>query len=169
MYTITWLLCAFLLAVDRDLLEDKRTEDVSSRQRIDYFMLQNPPRSSINHLYKTNRLHFPVCVHCNRSQKTSQRVKNNSHATRLRLVSYFLFCCDVICDLLQYTHIYYSTHNLFVKQPMSTSLVRLYPDLNVLELFYKRSCPLIVHLTEIPVCMQSCCGKHGRKKSESKE
>ena len=35
--------------------------------------------------YKTNRLHFSVCVYCNRSQKTSQRVKNNSHATRLRL------------------------------------------------------------------------------------
>ena len=30
-----------------------------------------------------------MCVYCNRSQKTSQRVKNNSHATRLRLVSYF--------------------------------------------------------------------------------
>ena len=40
-------------------------------------------------LYKTNRLHFSACVFCNRSQKTSQRVKNNSHATRLRLVSYF--------------------------------------------------------------------------------
>ena len=40
-------------------------------------------------LYKTNRLHFSVCVYCNRSQKTSQRVKNNNHATRLRLVSYF--------------------------------------------------------------------------------
>ena len=40
-------------------------------------------------LYKTNRLHFSACVYCNRSQMTSQRVKNNSHATRLRLVSYF--------------------------------------------------------------------------------
>ena len=39
-------------------------------------------------LYKTNRLHFPVDVYCNRSQKTSQRVKNNSHATRLRLVHF---------------------------------------------------------------------------------
>ena len=39
--------------------------------------------------YKTNRLHFSVRVYCNRSQKTSQRVKNNSHTTRLRLVSYF--------------------------------------------------------------------------------
>ena len=42
-------------------------------------------------LYKTNRLQIPVCVSCNRPQKTSQRVKNNSHATRLRFVSYFLF------------------------------------------------------------------------------
>ena len=27
-------------------------------------------------LYKTNRQHFSVCVYCNRSQKTSQRVKS---------------------------------------------------------------------------------------------
>ena len=67
-----------------------------------------------NHVYEmreTNRLHFSVCVYCNRSQKTSQRVKNNSHATRLRLSSLdfvscrtFLFFtitrCDVICDQL---------------------------------------------------------------------
>ena len=26
--------------------------------------------------YLTNRLHFSVCVYCNRSQMTSQRVKN---------------------------------------------------------------------------------------------
>ena len=52
----------------------------------------------------TNRLHFSVRVYCNRSQMTSQRVKNRSHATHL--VSYFLFFtrCDVICDLLQYTY-----------------------------------------------------------------
>ena len=44
-------------------------------------------------------------VYCDRSRKTSQRVKNDSHVTRLHLVSYFLFftSCDVICDLLQYT------------------------------------------------------------------
>ena len=55
-------------------------------------------------LYKTNRLHFFMRVYCNRSLKTSQRVKNNRHATRLRLV-YFLFVirCDIISDLLQYT------------------------------------------------------------------
>ena len=37
----------------------------------------------------------------------SQRVKNNSHATRLRRVSYYFLLftrCDVICNLLQYTH-----------------------------------------------------------------
>ena len=61
-------------------------------------------------LYKTNRLHFPMCVHCNRSQKKSQRVKNNSHATLLCLVSHFLFFthCYVVYDLLQNTE--YSTH-----------------------------------------------------------
>ena len=54
-------------------------------------------------------------MYCNRSQKTSQRVKNNSHDSRLRLVSYVLYftCCDVICDLLQYTRT--EKCNLFVK------------------------------------------------------
>ena len=44
-------------------------------------------------------------AYCNISQKTSGRVKNNSHATPLRFV-YFLFFtrCDVVCDLLLYTH-----------------------------------------------------------------
>ena len=52
-------------------------------------------------------------VYCNRSQKTSQDVKNNSHATRPCLASYFLFFarCDVINDLLQYTN---GKCNLFV-------------------------------------------------------
>ena len=65
-------------------------------------------------LYKTNRLHFPWVLYCNRSQKTSQRLKNN-HGTRLCPVSYFLFFTryDVICDLLQYTRT--EKCNLFVK------------------------------------------------------
>ena len=51
-------------------------------------------------------IHFTVCVYCNRSQKTSHRVKNNSYATRLSLLSYVLFFtrCDIFCDVLQYTH-----------------------------------------------------------------
>ena len=39
----------------------------------------------------TNRLHSSVRVHCDRSQKTSQRVKNNSYATRLHFVLYPLW------------------------------------------------------------------------------
>ena len=56
-------------------------------------------------LYKTKQITFSVCVYCNKSQKTSQRVMNDSHDTRLRLVAYLLFFirCDVICDPLQYT------------------------------------------------------------------
>ena len=81
-YTITWLLCAFSLVVDRDLLKDTIV-----------FLFSCPKNPSINHLnfYCIKQIDniFP-CVYCNRSQKTSQRVKNNSHATRLRLVSYFL-------------------------------------------------------------------------------
>ena len=91
---------------------------VRSRQQtcFSFFMLRkflNKPFEFS--LYKTNRLHFSVRVYCNRSQKTSQRVKNNSHATRLRLVPYFLFFtrCEIICGLLQYT--YTEKSNLFVK------------------------------------------------------
>ena len=76
----------------------------------DLFFFSHAPKSFNKplqiFLYKTNRLHFSVGVYCNRSQKTSQRVKNNSHTTQLRLVSYFLSFTRyaVICDLLQYTH-----------------------------------------------------------------
>ena len=56
------------------------------------FLFSCPQNPSINHLnfYCIKQIDyiFP-CVYCNRSQKTSQRVKNNSHATRLRLVPYF--------------------------------------------------------------------------------
>ena len=102
----------FSLVIDRDLLKDTHRWHqihVRSRQQtcFSFFM----PHKSFNKplqflLYKTNRLHFSVCVYCNRSRKTSQRVKNNSRTTRLRLVSYFLSFTRyaVICDLLQYTH-----------------------------------------------------------------
>ena len=57
------------------------------------FLFSCPQNPSINHLnfycIKEIDYIFP-CVFCNRSQKTSQCVKNNSHATRLRLVSYFV-------------------------------------------------------------------------------
>ena len=97
-YTITWLLCAFSLVVDRDLLKDKHTE-------MAFFV---PPKSFNKPfkflLYKTKRLHFPVRTYCNRSQKTSQRVKN-SHS-RLRLVSYFFCSLHAVTS----SGIYYSTH-----------------------------------------------------------
>ena len=47
-----------------------------------------------------------VRVYCNRSQKTSQRVKNNCHSTPLDFVSCRTFCslhAVTSCDLLQYT------------------------------------------------------------------
>ena len=55
--------------------------------------------------YLTNRLHFPVRVYCNRSQTTSQHVKNKKYDTRRNRVAWLLFFtrCDDFCDLLQYT------------------------------------------------------------------
>ena len=100
-----WLLWA--LVVDRDLLKDTHTWMASNprQQTCFYFFM---PQKSFNKpfefvLYKTNRLHFSVCVYCNRSQKTSQHVKN-SDATRLRVV---LFCS---LHAVTSSVIYYSTH-----------------------------------------------------------
>ena len=43
--------------------------------------------------YLTNRLHFSMCVYCNRSQMTSQRVKNKKvrHETKLSGVNVILY------------------------------------------------------------------------------
>ena len=82
LYTITWLLCTLPLVVDRELLNDTHLNFDCIKQI---------------------RLHFSVCVYCNRSQKTSQHVKN-SDATRLRVV---LFCS---LHAVTSSVIYYSTH-----------------------------------------------------------
>ena len=102
-----------------DLLKDTHTDGVkSTSDHVSRLVLlfSCPENPSINHLnfYWIKQIDyiFP-CV--------SQRVKNNSHATvatRLRLVSYFLFFtrCD-ICDLLQYTgmgkNVIYLLNNYF--------------------------------------------------------
>ena len=103
-----FVLCNFLYFC-RDLLKDTHTDGVKSTSyhvsRL-VFLFSCSPNPSINHLnfYCIKQIdNIFLYVYCNRSQKTSQRVKNNSHATRLRLVSYF-FYWDVICDLLQCTH-----------------------------------------------------------------
>ena len=58
--------------------------------------------------------HFAVCVYCNRSQMTSQRVKKKKYETRRSRVGWLLFFtrCSVFCDLLQYTRT--EKCNLFV-------------------------------------------------------
>ena len=45
-----------------------------------------------------------MCVYCNRSQKTSQRVKNNSHATRLLLVFFSTSLHAVMSSVIYSTH-----------------------------------------------------------------
>ena len=62
---------------------------VRSRQRFFFHVPKILQKIHLNfYCIKQNRLHFPVRVYCNRSQKTSQHVKNSSHATRLSLVLY---------------------------------------------------------------------------------
>ena len=55
-------------------------------------------------MYLTNRFRFSVRKYCNRSQMTSERVKNKKVRTRRSRVRDFLFFTryGVICDLLQY-------------------------------------------------------------------
>ena len=77
---------------------------------------QNPSINNLNfHCIKQIDNIFP-CVHmyCNRSQKTSQRVKNNGHATRLHVMSYFSVLYTLWRHMwsIQYTHM--EKCNLFV-------------------------------------------------------
>ena len=57
-------------------------------------------------MYLTNILHVSMCVYCNRSQMTSQPVKNQKVRHRPKSSEWLLFVtsCDIFCDLLQYTH-----------------------------------------------------------------
>ena len=72
-----------------------------------------------------------IVLYCDRSQKTSQRVKNNSHTTQLHLMLYFLFFtrCDVICDLLQYTRT--EKCDLFVKYTTQIKIQLKYISKNI--------------------------------------
>ena len=74
------------------------------------FLFSCPKNPSINHLNFyciKQRLHFSVCVYCNRSQKTSQRACKEPTVTPLDFVSCrtFLFFTRVTSSV-----IYYSTH-----------------------------------------------------------
>ena len=89
-------------------------------------------------LYKTNTVDY-VRVYCNILQMTWQRVKNNSHATRLRLVSYFFVVHTLWRHL--WTVNYYSTYvrkekyNLFVNYTITWLLCAfsLVVDRNLLK------------------------------------
>ena len=96
-YTITWLLCAFSLVVDRDLLKDTHTDGVKSTSdhvsRL-VFLFSCPKNSSINHLN----------FYC------------------IKQIDYIFPC--VIYHLLQYTCT--ERRNLFVKQHTGGSCCLLF-------------------------------------------
>ena len=96
-YTITWLLCAFSLVVDRDLLKDTHTGGVKSTSdhvsRL-VFLFSCPKNSSINHLN----------FYC------------------IKQIDYIFPC--VIYHLLQYTCT--ERRNLFVKQHTGGSCCLLF-------------------------------------------
>ena len=85
--------------------------EMVTRRLVFLFHAQKSFNKPFEHLlYKTYRLHFSVHVYCNRSNAenvTSQkRVKNNSHATRLRPVSYFFCSLHAVTSSM----IHYITH-----------------------------------------------------------
>ena len=55
-------------------------------------------------LYKTNRFHFAVGLYSDNAQRTSKLGENISHATRLRLVAYFVLLCShhVLTSFVRY-------------------------------------------------------------------
>ena len=92
-YTITWLLCAFSLVVDRDLLKDtQRWRQIHISRLV--FLFSCPPKSFYKPfeflLYKTNTSQFSLCVYCNRSHRTSQRVNICSLHAMTSFVIYYI-------------------------------------------------------------------------------
>ena len=71
-----------------------------------------------------------MCVYCNRLQKKSQRVMNNSHATRLCLLSYFcslhIVMSSMIYYRIQYTHTRENVIYLLINIYMHISLIYAY-------------------------------------------
>ena len=110
-YTVTWLLRAFPLVVDRDLLKDTHTDGVKSTS--DHvsglvFHFSCPPNSWINHLhfYCIEQIDyiFPcACTVIDHRDVTACKEQQLHHSTSSRTLWFFTHC-DVICDLLQYWH-----------------------------------------------------------------
>ena len=117
---------------------DVVTSNPRQRTCFSFFM----PQKSFNKpfkflLYKTNRLHFSVCVYCNRSQKTSKRVKNNSHATRVH--TFFRVVLFSSLHAVTLSLIYHSARTREnVIYLLNIILTRLYPMLfNVFSDFFQ--------------------------------
>ena len=107
-------------------------------------------------MYLTNILHVSMCVYCNRSQMTSQPVKNQKVQHRPKSSEWLLFftSCDIFCDLLQYTHtgkcklfvLYNKNSNGLFKDighEKKTSLLR-WSDVNLTPYV----CPAYMHINE---------------------
>ena len=77
--------------------------------------------------YFTNPFFLVCIVYCNRSQKTSQRIKNNSHATQLWLVSHFFVLYTLWRHLWSITvHTHTEKCNLFVNFKTATGQQTFY-------------------------------------------
>ena len=106
LYNNVTYVCIFIV-VDRDLLKDTHRWRQIHVSRL-VFLFSCLKNLSINHLnfYCIEQIDniFP-CVYCNRSQKTSQRVKNKSrHSTSSRVVLFYSL------HAVRSSVIYYSTH-----------------------------------------------------------
>ena len=81
-------------------IKDTHTDGVSGF----VFLFSCPPPKVFQWTVWIDRLHISVRVYCNRSQKTSQRVKNKMYDTRWRRVAWLLFFTHgKTHDLLQHS------------------------------------------------------------------
>ena len=114
-YTITWLLCAFSLVVDRDLLKDTHrwpwrslVENLCTRNMFSFacnYQITNKVLQLQTLWHPSVRKQFSMCVYCNRSQKTSA-CKEQKSITRYEVD--WRDCCSL--HAVMSSVIYYSTH-----------------------------------------------------------
>ena len=80
-------------------------------QELEQLIFQGLPAIKATKKYLTNRLHYSVCVYCNRSQMTSQRVKKTKSSC-VTIVLYTLW--RLLWSITVATHTHTEKCNLFV-------------------------------------------------------
>ena len=116
-YAVTWLLCAFSLVVDRDLLKNThKWRQIHVSRLVFLFSCACPKNTSINHWYKTNRFIFP-CV-CTVIDHRSNHVRVSPTTPNMYILKCFRFIITKIYNILRYVIARILRHmcNLHIKE-----------------------------------------------------